>query len=487
MPLNCRQPAIGRYTRLSGKADRATASDLSPLKLIYLLARRDPRVLCFSLPDLLFMCTPIRETRPASLPQGMTTLESRSPADLRMPRCRRGFSYVQAGSQAASVAVSLRDADVNQIALPLHPPTPVRRHASLGETRPHGFTLVELLVVIAIVGILVALLLPAIQQAREAARRTQCSSSLKQIAIAALRYEENRGKLPPSGLVESKTLPFRQSDYPVFDQRSGHMLSWAVLLLPYLEENALYDQFDLNRSVLDQSAEPQSQAIPLFMCPSDAALGRYYQDDEFTNGKRFAKGNYAAYVSPFHSDLQLLYPAALISTGQKLSRVVDGTAKTVAFSEVRTLDHLQDERGVWALPWNAASLLSLDMHHDEGAAGGIFNPYWPQIAFAYQSQLPNTIGPNADVLVRCPPDALVEAQLARMPCIKWQWKLGLNGYISAAPRSAHHGGVNAAYLDGHVEFLSNEIDPFTMSMLVDIRDNEVSPERYQMYHVNQQR
>jgi prepilin-type N-terminal cleavage/methylation domain-containing protein/prepilin-type processing-associated H-X9-DG protein len=356
-----------------------------------------------------------------------------------------------------------------------------RRRQRGGDERPSfrsvlsrgAFTLVELLVSIAIIGILIALLLPAVQQAREAARRMQCANHLKQLALAALNYEHTKGELPPSGLVESKTLTYGSHEYPVFDQRSGKMFSWAVLLLPYVEETSLYNQFDLSRSILEQESEPQEQAVPVYLCPSDSARGRLYGDAEFTAGKRFAKGNYAAYVTPFHSDLQLLYPGALVSTGQKLSRVTDGTSKTIIFTEVRTLDHPQDERGAWALPWNAASLLSLDMHHDSKAAGGPFANYLPQQAFAFQAQMPNTIGPNADVLVRCPDNVLVEAQLERMPCIQWKWQLGLFGYISAAPRSAHVGGVNAAYLDGHVEYLYNEVDPFTLAYLVDIRDTEV--------------
>ena len=160
------------------------------------------------------------------------------------------------------------------------------------------------------------------------------------------------------------------------------MFSWAVVLLPFLEETNLYDQFDLSATILEQPNEPQQQFIPTLMCPSDNAQGLLFVDETLTHGKSFAKGNYAAYVSPFHSDLQLIYPGALISTGQKLSKVVDGSSKTIVFSEVRTRDHQQDERGVWALPWNAASILSLDMHHDTKTAGGNLNGYAPLGTYA---------------------------------------------------------------------------------------------------------
>jgi prepilin-type processing-associated H-X9-DG protein len=331
---------------------------------------------------------------------------------------------------------------------------------------------VELLVVIAIVGILIALLLPAVLSAREAARRVHCTNNIRQLALATIAYEEQHKILPPSGIVESKSAVYTGGsiEYPVFDQRSGKMLSWAVLLLPFIEQQNLYDRFDLSRSILEQPHEPQETFVDTFQCPSDVAYGRYYLDDEFTLGKRFAKGNYAAYVTPFHSDLQLLYPGALIAGGQPLSRVIDGTTKTIVFSEVKTVAHLQDERGVWALPWNAASLLSFDAHHDRRAAGSYFADYrvWKRVL--YQSQVPNFIGANQDILVRCPPENLANTQLLGMPCGKWVYQLGILGYISAAPRSNHWGGVNVAYLDGHVDFLPNSINPLTMAYLISIRD-----------------
>src|SRR4051812_46549754 len=91
-----------------------------------------------------------------------------------------------------------------------------------------GFTLVELLVVIAIIGVLVALLLPAVQAAREAARRTQCSNNLKQLSLALLNYETVHTTFPPAGI-------------------DTNQMSWTVLLLPYFEQQALYDQFNFNK------------------------------------------------------------------------------------------------------------------------------------------------------------------------------------------------------------------------------------------------
>jgi prepilin-type processing-associated H-X9-DG protein len=153
--------------------------------------------------------------------------------------------------------------------------------------------------------------------------------------------------------------------------------------------------------------------------------------------------------------------------------VTDGTSKTIVFSELRTLEDVQDERGAWALAWNAASQISADVHHNDGLANSHFTEFWPHLGYVYQAQLPNTLGPNADTLVRCAPETLAQAQLEQMPCIPHIDELGLGGYISAAPRSNHTGGVNTAFLDGHVEFLLNDVDPGALSLMVAIRDSEV--------------
>ncbi|MEM7314319.1 MAG: DUF1559 domain-containing protein, partial [Planctomycetota bacterium] len=105
-----------------------------------------------------------------------------------------------------------------------------------------GFTLVELLVVIAIIGILVALLLPAVQQAREAARRIQCTNNLKQIGLAIANYESAQKKLPPGrpGCDASNSILCR---YQPRDEKMG--ASGFVYMLPYLEEAALQEQYEL--------------------------------------------------------------------------------------------------------------------------------------------------------------------------------------------------------------------------------------------------
>ena len=339
---------------------------------------------------------------------------------------------------------------------------------SPGSVFRRGFTLIELLVVIAIIGVLIHLLLPAVQMARESARRIQCANRLKQLSLAALNYEQTYRVLPACGIVDPVQQTARGQDYLVYDQLQGKMFCWAVLLLPYLEAQNLYDQFDFDVSILQQANNPQETFVEAYLCPSEENSDLYYQDSDFTKDKRFAKGNYAAYVSPFHSDLQYVYPGALIGTGQRLKRVTDGLSDTIVFSEVRTFDHPHDERGAWALGWNGSSLLSFDMHHN--MKYGFFGKWVAFDLFAFQTQRPNTLGPNADVLVKCPKELQQEAQLQGLPCLQNEDELGLAGYVSAAPRSMHPGGVNAAYLDGHVKFMVDDIDPFVMAFKISIHD-----------------
>lgn len=359
----------------------------------------------------------------------------------------------------------------------------------------------ELLVVIAIIGVLVSLLLPAVQSAREAARRTQCVNQLKQLVLGTLNYEATEKVLPPSGLVGVFTKTYAKVDYEAVDQRYGQMASWVVLILPYLDEMSLADRFDLEKTVLEQEGDPQATPIPTLTCPSDGSGATYFADDELTNGRQFAKGNYAAYASPTHTDLQLVYPGAFVARGLPLRRVSDGASNTIALSEVRKLPVTWDERGAWALAWNSATLLSMDLHHAGSQAGGLYAEYFLDVSRLHLAQTPNHVDPIAlagdtsrqsigDVTVRCPPDQggaeRVQLAMQGMPCYPWigldaavtHNHVGMAGYQSAAPRSQHPGGVNAAFLDGSVIFLANDVDPVAMALMIDIRDHTL-PEAIQ--------
>ena len=343
-----------------------------------------------------------------------------------------------------------------------------------------AFTLVELLVSISIIGVLISLLLPSVQSAREAARRTQCMNNLKQLSLATLSYEGVYGLLPKSAITELEELPDNYGPNPIyqaFDPLGGKQFSWAVLLLPQIEQQNLYQQFDFSKTVFQQDSNPQATFLEVMLCPSDQARERFFAEESLSASKVFAKGNYAAFVSPFHVDLQMQWPGALIATGQPLCSIEDGTSQTIVYSEVRTLDHIKDERGAWAVPWAGSSILSFDMHHICSDGKTHFrcmddNIFRPNPRSVGQTQVPNTLGPNRDTLHICDDQQQLQADLEGMPCFEWTWSVGAGGYYSSSPRSLHPGGVMSAYLDGHVSFLPDDIDEYVMAYLISVRDGQ---------------
>jgi len=119
-------------------------------------------------------------------------------------------------------------------------------------SRLAGFTLIELLVVIAIISVLIGMLLPAVQKAREAAHRISCANNLRQIVLALHHYELNYQQLPPSRICNGGA-------------------SWAVLILPYLEQDNLYRQWNLSNSYYQQNNTARQTAVKTYFCPSRRA------------------------------------------------------------------------------------------------------------------------------------------------------------------------------------------------------------------------
>ncbi|RCS40621.1 DUF1559 domain-containing protein [Bremerella cremea] len=138
---------------------------------------------------------------------------------------------------------------------------------------PSGFTLVELLVVIAIIGVLVALLLPAVQQAREAARRMQCSNNLKQIGLAVHNYAGTHGVFP-SGYVSYATQNGSAPGWAAIDSKTWDAApgwGWATLILPFMEQRVITDSLRLDRPIWDAANRPLiSTRLEAYLCPSSS-------------------------------------------------------------------------------------------------------------------------------------------------------------------------------------------------------------------------
>jgi len=202
--------------------------------------------------------------------------------------------------------------------------------------RRTGFTLVELLVVIAIIGILIALLLPAVQAAREAARRMQCSNNLKQMGLAFQTYHDVYKSLPPGKI--------HTGGYALNGDES-HNWSWGAFLLPFIEQEPLYDQlhpFDPLDLTLPRHLDSLRQVIATYRCPSDAGMDTLNENFVIQGSVGEESIGYSSYVgNPGGTESMACYEeypnecrGVLLPWGcVRFAQITDGLSNTFAVGE----------------------------------------------------------------------------------------------------------------------------------------------------------
>jgi prepilin-type N-terminal cleavage/methylation domain-containing protein/prepilin-type processing-associated H-X9-DG protein len=310
-----------------------------------------------------------------------------------------------------------------------------------------GFTLVELLVVIAIIGILVALLLPAIQAAREAARRSQCKNNLKQLALAVMNYEGAYRKLPPSVAI----------DFNGVDNTKTN-LAWGVhaRIMPFLEEGGVYSQVDISMAWDFQTAINELR-IGGFSCPSDTNAPTV-RDPGGGKVKLYAT-TYGFNFGPwfiFDPETRqggdgVFYPNSFLP----LQKIIDGTSKTLLCAEVKAWQPYTRNGG----PSDTEIPDTVEKAAAIVASGGEYkdtgHTEWPD-GRVHHTGFTTTMPPNTFV------PYTVGGEQVDADYNSWQeGRNGISGeptYAIVTSRSYHPGSVQAAMVDGSVQSFGDEID-----------------------------
>jgi prepilin-type N-terminal cleavage/methylation domain-containing protein len=318
----------------------------------------------------------------------------------------------------------------------------VRQTNILNRQRKHGFTLIELLVVIAIIAILVALLLPAVQQAREAARRTSCKNNLKQLSLAMHNYHDVYNSMP-LGMV--------------------HRINWRVSLLPYIEQANVFNQLDFNESFEGQAGNPNTDVLggltfTTMICPSnvvDPLTNNAYGG----NGGQMQYANYLAIAGAVDTSFADNAPSGkcnsyygwhcdngpmMINDKVAFRDITDGLSNCLILGEQSGRDEgmwYGDRRNGYHGGWHGTGSTDRFADFITGIGSGITPIQYP----------PNS---TCDDFWAC-----------QIPYIN-----------SATLNSEHTGGVQFALADGSVKFISDNISLVTLKQLAMKSDGAVAGE-----------
>jgi prepilin-type N-terminal cleavage/methylation domain-containing protein/prepilin-type processing-associated H-X9-DG protein len=338
-----------------------------------------------------------------------------------------------------------------------------------------GFTLIELLVVIAIIGVLIALLLPAVQKVREAAARTTCTNHLKQVGLAVHHFADSYRALPPGRVSTRNGMP--QLGVPPAPTGTVPSHSWVPFVLPYLEQPALYQLY--HREVPTQGwahavnrPDVTQEQIPILQCPSAKANRMHIEafGSTPTVGQPWGGCTDYAAVKGIRMGAGQLATSGLIdpvsngegampdSVMRRFTDITDGTSNTVMIAECAGRPEL------WRAgrPVPLASLdPSMPRYPIEDAAGGDM----PGGAWAEQQ--------NAFFLDGSTPDGVLKPGPCAINCTNNYCGLPVRNYDDGEVYSFHPGGAHGLLADGSVRFFRADMDIRFFARLVTRADGEV--------------
>jgi prepilin-type N-terminal cleavage/methylation domain-containing protein len=290
-------------------------------------------------------------------------------------------------------------------------------------TSRRGFTLIELLVVIAIIAVLIALLLPAVQQAREAARRSQCKNNLKQLGLALHNYHDTHGAFPSGASIEGVGGACPNVAY------ANHRAPYGVMLLPFMDQANLYNRFNFSQTFAINNELPgsatndplQKTQVNAFLCPSDPnAFGPYTNYVGVAGGgPPGSSGCVATQTSAF-----ILYSNGVmyVNSSTRMRDLTDGTTNVYLMGETKYVVHQNSTRPTKAGFWSS------------GVWNGQDWRYYTNLGAAVEGINQPLYGTDAD---------------------------GMNGNEAAPGRtfgSKHVGGCHMLMSDGSVRFMSTNMD-----------------------------